>query len=44
MSGPTELARSAREGQPRDAGLHGGNRRPAVLSHWDALFNRGLAR
>ena len=36
VSGPIKFARSAREGQPGDAGLHGGNRRPAVPSHWDA--------
>jgi len=32
-----------REGEPRDAGLRGGNRRPAAPSHWDA-FNLGLVR
>src|SRR5690242_21643058 len=37
VSGPTELARSAREGQPGDAGFHDGNRKPAVPSHWDTL-------
>jgi hypothetical protein len=37
VSGPTGLARSAREGEQGDARLHGGNRRPAVPSHWDAL-------
>jgi hypothetical protein len=35
--GPTELARSAREGQPGGAGFHDGNRKPAVPSHWDTL-------
>ena len=35
--GPTELARSAREGQPGGAGIYDGNRKPAVPSHWDML-------
>ena len=34
---PTELASSAREGEPGDGGLDGGNRRPAAPSHWDML-------
>src|SRR4029079_14437100 len=31
----------AREGEPRDAGLHGGIRRPTAPLHWDA-FRTGV--
>src|ERR1700758_5555481 len=32
--GPTELVRSARDGQPGGAAFHDGNRKPAVPPYW----------
>ena len=41
---PAELARSAREGQPGDAGLHGGNREAYGTVALGRAFDRSLAR